>query len=199
MLCRTGSAVPFTAICLSLAATLAHATHGNGQAPASYNGSLDPGVARTATLTDGYDWYCFAGRQGAQASVTVTTTSGDLVPNLELWSGTVANGQPYPYPGMKNDYGTNSENENASDLTVNYTLPTSYSGKYSVVVSTYFGETGDYSIALVGGEATSCEPVAAPVPALPHHWGNIFLVSLVGMTALFGLRRRPVIQGASDD
>jgi IPTL-CTERM motif len=179
--------------CLMLAGN-ASATHGNGGVAVDYVGSLNPSAAVAATLTNGYDWYCFAGTAGTAASVTVTRTSGTLLPNLELWAGVVANGTPSPYAGLVNNIGTNTSNSSAASVTSNYTLPASASGKYSVVVSTWTGEVGSYSIALTGGTATSCAVAAVevvPTPVVPtlSSWALLILASLIGFAALC-IRRR---------
>jgi hypothetical protein len=181
---------------LLLVPCITHASHGNGAAPVAYNGSLDPSAAQTATLTGGYDWYCFAGTPGARASVTVTRTAGTLLPNLELWSGVVANGTPAPYAGLIEDPAGETANSSASSITVAVTLPASASGKYSVVVSTWLGETGSYSIALTGGTATTCSAatpvVAGPatgVPALTDGAMLALLTALIAGLAVGGQRR----------
>ena len=184
--------LPLAAASLLLASVAAQATHGNGGLPVSYNGSLNPAAVQNGSLTGEYDWYCFAGTAGTEASVTVTRTTGDLLPNLELWAGTVADGTPFPYEGLTNQSATNTSNDIQSAITVNYTLPSSPNGNYSVVVSTWLGETGTYSIALTGGQATTCgasASVVVPVPTLSH-WGLLLLVGLVGLVAAPGLRRR---------
>lgn len=185
--------IGLTTFSLILAGNAA-ATHGNGGIAVDYNGSLNPSAAVTATLTNGYDWYCFAGTPSTTATVTVTRTLGTLVPNLQLWAGVVANGTPFPYAGLVNDSATNTSNSSSSSVTVTYTLPVSASGTYSVVVSTWSGQTGDYSVALTGGTATTCGvapvviPPAAPVPSLSG-WLLMLLASLVGLAA-FSSRRR---------
>jgi len=172
----------------------ASATHGNGAVAVDYVGSLNPSAAVAATLTNGYDWYCFAGTSGTPATVTVTRTSGSLLPNLELWAGVVANGTPFPYAGMVNNFATNTSNSSSSSVTVNYTLPASASSKYSVVVSTWTGETGNYSVALTGGTLTTCGVAqvaiapATPVPSLSG-WVLLLLASLVGFAAFSSQRR----------
>ena len=148
-------------VCSLVFGANAFATHGNGNVAVDYVGSLNPSAPVSATLTNRYDWFCFAGTPSTTATVTVTRTSGTLLPNLELWAGVVANGTPSPYTGLVNDSATNTSNDLSSTVTGVYTLPASVSGKYSVVVSTWSGQTGDYSIALTGGTATSCVP--APV------------------------------------
>lgn len=176
-------------LALMLALPTAHATHGNGGRAVIYDGSLDPSAARTALLTDGYDWYCFAGTPGAAASITVARTSGALLPNLELWSGVVANGTPFPYTGLTEYTAARTSNNTLSSISVNAVLPASASGKYSVVVSTWLGETGGYSIALTGGTATVCsaEAVVVPtvaVPAVSSGWVLALLAALLAVGAV---------------
>ena len=180
-------------VCSLVFGANAFATHGNGGVPVDYVGSLNPSAPVSATLTDGYDWFCFAGTPSTTATVTVTRTLGTLLPNLQLWAGVVANGTPLPYTGLVNDSATNTSNSSSSTVTGVYTLPASASGNYSVVVSTWTGQTGSYSIALTGGTATSCSRAvvaapAAPVPSLSA-WALLLLASLIGL-AVFPIHRR---------
>src|SRR5512138_3464362 len=58
----------------------------------TYDGPIAPGAAATGVIgwsapIDGYDWYCFDGKNGTAINISINRTSGDIFPNVGLMQG----------------------------------------------------------------------------------------------------------------
>lgn len=120
----------------------------------SYDGGLAPGVAVTGeigwglTPTNGYNWYCFDGIAGRAVTLSVSRTSGDILPNIGALSGLADVGAPVSSLAVIN--ATGNDTTPSTTLTI---TPTS-SGPITIWVSTWLGEQdGKYTLTMTGGNA----------------------------------------------
>ena len=188
------------AMALLTIASVAWATHvASPSEPVNYDGSLSSGVPVNGSIgfvapVDGYDWYCFAGTAGQQVSLTMTRTSGNITPNIQVYSGVTASGTTLGASGLTLVTGTSSSTAGPAVATFTPTASVSY----TVSTSTFGGEAGgDYTLLMTGAAATTCAaggpgPVPAvflPVPTLSQ-WALILMSLLLAGTMVVKLRRR---------
>lgn len=196
----TSSVRIIAATALLTMASAAWATHiPSGSVSVDYDGPLSPGVPSAGSIgfvapTDGYDWYCFAGTAGQQVSLTMSQTSGDIRPNLQVYSGVTTSGTTLGASGLA--LVTGSASNTAGPVIVTFTPAASIS--YTVAAATFNGEAGgDYTLLMSGAASTTCAAggpppapaVNLPVPALSQ-WA-LFLMSLllVGSVVVTRVRR----------
>jgi hypothetical protein len=151
-----------------------------------YNGA----ISYTAQPNNGYDWFCVTGIAGTEISATMTRTSGDLLPNLGFYSGTVASGTTVSAAISLVDEGDSS---NSSSNTVNLAFTPSANGLVTVRTSTWTGESGGYTLSVtgVGAAPLSCARASAAGPtSVPTLNGlNLVLLALLlGAAAAIGTR-----------
>jgi hypothetical protein len=182
-------------LALAFAISPAFATHiPSSSTPVQYDGSLTSGTPVTGTIgwstpNDGYDWYCFAAPTTSAISFAATRTSGDILLNLQVYSGTTNSGSPVSSLG---GYVGGTSNSTTPDVTFNLATPTA-GATYSIAVSTWDLENGgDYSLTMTGGVPTTCAgfvPAASiPVPTLSPL--SIALIALlVAAAGLLTFRR----------
>lgn len=187
----------FAAVGLLVVCASAWATHvaGSGE-PVVYDGSLSPGVPATGSIgfaapVDGYDWYCFSGTSGQPVTLTMTRTSGTILPNIQVYSGVTNSGTMLGSSGLV--FVTGTSQATAGPAVVTFTPAASQS--YTVGASTFTGEAGgDYTLAMTGGASATCAsggppPVSTPVPTM-FGWAMVLMSLLLAGSAAFALRRR---------
>lgn len=151
-----------------------HTTTGN----AAYVGDLHDGsVFDEVTLTGGVDWYTFNLIAGQEATITVTSGDiGNLLPNVSIFDGVAAAGETIGDAGLNEIFAglLTASNDSSSSVTGTFTSATDV--VFSLLVTTWFGQTGTYDISCVGcsTEDIGADPVPLPA-ALP-----LFLAGLAG-------------------
>ncbi|HEX9985995.1 MAG TPA: hypothetical protein VGF69_22225 [Thermoanaerobaculia bacterium] len=159
----------FAVLCVALmmVASVGMASH---VPPASevivYDGSLAPGTPATGSIgfadpEDGYDWYCLDVTAGTAVTLTVTRTSGDIVPNLGVMTGLAEAGGTASMTLVDH-----TENDAEDETTLTFTPETS--GTVTIWISTFLDEDGgEYSISQTGGLARAACSADAEAPPPP--------------------------------
>lgn len=150
------------ALVVLLVPCAAFATHIPGSSVViSYDGPLAPGTPATGTIgwnepADGYDWYCFDVTSGTKVTISVSRTTGDILPNLGVMRGLAGTGGTASLPIIK-------DTSNSTDTSTTLEFTPDFSGPVTLWVSTFLGEKkGDYSVTMTGGSGRSaCGAVTA--------------------------------------
>ncbi len=152
--------IAVTSVLAAVLSTAANATHTPpGSTIVNYSGSIpfDSNVNGSINSggQDGYDFYCIGVTAGQTVSLNASSTNG-LFPNLILLSSLAAAGAAYSTIAGS----TVADVDNSSSPNVNLAFTPLTAGNYTVVVSTFTGQSGTYSLS--GGGFT---PINAACPA----------------------------------
>jgi hypothetical protein len=165
----------------------------------TYSGTLpfDTNVngAINSSGQDGYDFYCVNLTAGQQLNVSANSTNG-LFPNLILLRSVAAPGAAYSTISATQV----AEVDNPSAQNVNLAFTPTSSGIYTIVISTFTGQSGTYALSgsgfapLPGGcpAGVTPPPVAAniPVPATDVLTLSGMALALAGIGAFLSRRQR---------
>jgi hypothetical protein len=131
-------------------------THLPGESVAvEYDGTLATDSTVTdsigfASPEDGYDWYCASATAGQEITLDVERTAGDILPNLAIGTGEVADGESVTSIPLQ----ANTSNDSLSTASLSFTPAADTT--VTVMVSTWNGEDGgDYALSASGLTAAS--------------------------------------------
>ncbi len=150
-----------------VASSAAFASHvPPGPTVVNYLGTLPIDANATGSINssgqDGYDFYCIGLTAGRTVTLGASSANG-LFPNLILLSSIAAPGATYSTISASNV----SEADNSSAASVNLAFTPTISGNYTVVVSTFTGQSGTYQLGGSGFTPINgvCPAAVIPLPA----------------------------------
>lgn len=133
---------------------------------ANYLGELHDGASfDEITLINNVDWYILPVTGGQ--SVTISVLRGDvgsLLPNVSIFDGLASSGQSPSAAGLTELFFPPLTGDNGSSPTVSGSFVPTADATWSLLVTTWFGETGTYDITCEGCAAEEMSAVV-PLPA----------------------------------
>lgn len=125
-----------------------HTTTGN----ASYVGHLHDGtVFDEVTLTSGADWFNLYMVAGQQITVSVLRGDiGNLLPNISVFNGEADIGETIADAGLVEQFFPPGTSSNSSSSSQTLTFTPNVTDVWTLIVTTWTGQTGTYDISCTG-------------------------------------------------